>query len=156
MRAWVAIWLVSGAGACSSAWTLDLTLRVPARRQAEFDDYPAQLVLVTDASAEASISRPEGYALHVANLCRGKDADFVIQLERSGDDCAQLPRFVQAWLEPREEGADSKCGQLDEPVALRGLRQPPDSTLRADATVFEDFSGECDDLHAAVALKLDW
>jgi hypothetical protein len=154
----VALWLTSGAAACSSAWTLDLTLSISSRRQAELADadYPAQLVLVTDTSSEASIEGPEGHALRVANLCRDQGSDFVVQLALEGDDCAQLPRFVEAWLEPREEGADSKCGKLDEPTPLLGLRRPPAETLRADAPVFADFSGSCGDLESSVTLKLDW
>jgi hypothetical protein len=155
-RICVAFLLASGVAACDSAWALDLTLQVSSRRQAEFSAYPAQLVLVTDTSSEAGIAGPEGQALHVANLCRAKDSDFVVRLNLNGDDCAQLPRFVQAWLEPREEGADSKCGAFDEPIELRGLRRLPDSALSAETAVFEDFSGKCDDLHAAVTLKLGW
>jgi hypothetical protein len=155
-RTCVALWLASGSAACGSSWTLDVTMQVPARRQAEYSDYPAQLILVTDTSSEASISAPEGYAQRVANLCRGSDSDFVIKLQLEGDDCAQLPRFVQAWLEPREEGADSKCGQLDSPTPLVGLRRPPPDALYAEAEVFPDFSGSCEDLASAVTLKLGW
>ena len=152
----VAFWLAGGAAACGSSWTVDLTLKVSARNQEDFSDYPAQLVLVTDSSNEASISGPEGHALHIASLCRASSSDFVMRLELEGDDCAGLPRFVQAWLEPREEGADSKCGELDEARVLRGLRHVPDSTLSADASLFDDFAGDCDGLHSAVTLELDW
>jgi hypothetical protein len=152
----VAFWLASGAAACGSTWTVDLTLKVSARNQKDFGDYPAQLVLVTDRSSEARISGPEGHALHIANLCRASSSDFVMRLELEGDDCAEVPRFIQAWLEPREEGADSKCGELDEAKVLRGLRHVPDSTLSADTPVFEDFSNDCGGLHSAVTLELDW
>ena len=129
---------------------------VSARNQADFSDYPAQLVLVTDPSSEASISGPEGHALHIATLCRPSSSDFEMHLELTGDECSELPRFIQAWLEPREEGADSKCGELEEARVLRGLRHVPDGALSADASLFEDFSGDCDGLHSAVTLKLDW
>jgi hypothetical protein len=153
-RIGVAFWLVSSA-ACSSAWTLDLTIQVSSRRQAEFSDYPAQLVVVTDSAADAQIAGPEGYAYRVANLCSDQGRDFVVRLDLEGDDCARLPRFVQAWLEPREDGAEAKCGQLDEPVPLVGLRRPPAETLYAEALAF-DQGAECGDLEGAATLKLDW
>jgi hypothetical protein len=151
----VAIWLASGAPACGSAWTLDLTLEVSSRRQAEFAEYPAQLVVVTDSSSDAEVGGPEGYAYRVANLCSDQGSDFVVRLELEGGDCSRVPRFVQAWLEPREQGAESKCGQLDEPSPLRGLRRPPAGTLYAEATAFEETAG-CSDLEGALTLKLDW
>lgn len=151
----VAFWLASGAAACGSTWSVDLTLQISARRQAELSDFPAQLVLVTDTSNEANISGAEGHALHIANLCRAGD-DFAMRLELVGEDCSAVPRFVQAWLEPREEGADSKCGELDEAKELRGLRRPPAESLSASAALFEDFSGDCEDLDTALTLKLDW
>jgi hypothetical protein len=152
----VAFWLLSGSAACSSGYTLDITLQVPARRQAEYSDYPAQLVLLVDPSSEASIAGPEGDAQRVANLCSDSGEDFQVYLQIAGEDCAQLPRFVQAWLEPREEGSESKCGPLDEATPLRGVRQPRAETLYAEAEVFEDFSGSCGGLHSAVTLKLGW
>lgn len=152
----VAFWLSSGAAACGSTWSVDLTLQISARRQSEFTDFPAQLVLVTDPSDEANISGAEGHALHIANLCRPSDDDFVMRLELIGEDCSGLPRFVQAWLEPREEGADSKCGELDEAKELHGLRRPPAETLSAQSALFEDFSGDCEDLDSKLTLKLDW
>lgn len=142
--------------ACEANWKLDLRVVVSARRQAEYDDYPAQLVLVTDTSANASIEGPEGHAVRLANLCRAENNDFVVELQLDGDDCAQLPRFVQAWLEPREEGAESKCGELDEPTPLERLRRVPDSSLQAESAAFTNFSGECADLREAITLKLDW
>ena len=154
-RIGVALWLASGAAACGSAWTLDLTLQVSSRRQAEFSDYPAQLVLVTDASSDAEVGGPEGYAYRVANLCSDSGEDFIVRMPLEGEDCSLLPRFVQAWLEPREDGAEAKCGQLDEPVPLVGLRRPPRETLYAEAVAFEDSSG-CGDLERALTLKLDW
>lgn len=154
-RTCVAFWLASGAAACGPAWTLDLTLEVSARRQAELSDYPAQLVLVTDSASDADVAAPEGYAYRVANLCRDQGSDFVVRMELEGGDCSHVPRFVQAWLEPREEGAESKCGQLDEPTPLMGLRRRPAGALSAEAVVFQD-TGGCGDLEAAVTLKLDW
>ena len=155
LRTSVAFWLMSGATACGSTWTLDLTIEVSARRQAELDDYPAQLVVVTDPSAEAQISGPEGFAYRVANLCRDQGRDFVVRLELEGDDCDRRPRFVQAWLEPREQGAEAQCGQLDEPVPLVGLRRPPPTALYAEAVAFSADSA-CGGAEAAVTLKLDW
>jgi len=154
-RVCVALWWASGAAACGSAWTLDLTIQVSSRRQAELSDYPAQLVLVTDSSARAEAFGPEGYAYRVANLCSDQGADFVVRMELEGGDCSLVPRFVQAWLEPREDGAEAKCGQLVEPVPLVGLRRPPAEALYAEAVAFED-SAECGDLEGAVTLKLDW
>jgi hypothetical protein len=151
----VALWLGSTAPACGSAWTLDLTLEVSARRQTEFSDYPAQLVVVTDSASDAEVGGPEGYAYRVANLCSDQGRDFVIRMDLEGDDCSRVPRFVQAWLEPREEGAESRCGQLDQPSPLRGLRRPPAGTLYAEAVAFEDTAG-CGDLEGALTLKLDW
>lgn len=147
--------LTGGAGACGSAWTLDLEIEVSSRRQAELSDYPAQLVLVTDSSQEAGVSGPEGHAFRIANLCSPEHGDFVVRLELEGDDCSRLPRFVQAWLEPREEGADSKCGQLDDPTPLRGLRRPPHDALYAEALAFQGAS-DCGGLADEVTLKLDW
>jgi hypothetical protein len=154
-RICVAFWLTHGAAACGSAWTLDLTIEVSERRQAELSDYPAQLVLVTDSSPEAEIGGPEGFAYRVANLCADQGTDFVVRMELEGGDCSRVPRFVQAWLEPREDGAESKCGQLDEPTPLMGLRRPPAEALYAEAVAFEDTSG-CGDLEGALTLKLDW
>jgi hypothetical protein len=154
-RIGVAFWLASGAAACSSAWTLDLTMQVSSRRQAEFSDYPAQLVLVTDSAIDAEVGGPEGYAYRVANLCSDQGGDFVVRMALEGGDCSRLPRFVQAWLEPREDGAEAQCGQLDEPVPLVGLRRPPKETLYAEALAFEG-NADCGDLEAAVTLKLDW
>ena len=151
-----ALWLALVGGGCEANWKLDLRVVVSARRQAEYDEYPAQLILVTDSSPLAHIEGPEGHAQRLANLCRAAGDDFVVELQLSGDDCAQLPRFVQAWLEPREEGAESQCGVLDEPSALERLRRPPGDGLYAEATGFDDFSGECADLRDAITLKLDW
>lgn len=151
----MALWLTSGAAACGPAWTLDLTLQVSSRRQAELSDYPAQLVLVADASSDAEVGGPEGYAYRVANLCSDQGQDFVVQMALEGEDCSRLPRFVQAWLEPREDGAEAKCGQLTEPVPLVGLRRPPAGALYAEAVAFGD-GAECGDLEGAVTLKLDW
>lgn len=150
------LWLAAAVAACEASWKVNLRVVVPKRRQAEYEDYPAQLILVTDTSPKARIEGPEGYAKRLANLCRAEDEDFVVELQLSGDDCAELPRFVQAWLEPREEGAESKCGELDEPTPLERLRRPPDDGLFADAPLFDDFSGECADLREAITLKLDW
>src|SRR5688500_470154 len=92
-RIGVALWLASGVAACGSAWTLDLTLQVSSRRQTEFSDYPAQLVLVTDASSDAEVGGPEGYAYRVANLCSDRGADFVVHMALEGEDCSLVPRF---------------------------------------------------------------
>jgi hypothetical protein len=152
----VGLLLATGSLACDSAWTLDLTVRVSARRLAKYMDYPAQIVLVTDRSAQAAVEGPEGYAQRIANICAPTSSDFSMELELSGDDCNSLPRYVQAWIEPREEGAESECGALDDPTPLVGLRRPPSDALQAEAVVFEGHTGDCDGLRSSVTLSLDW
>lgn len=144
------------AGGCGSDWALDVTVRFSARRQSEYDAYPAQVVVLTDGSAEAAIAGPEGRALRIANLCSAQDSDFTAQLTLSGDDCSQLPRYVQAWIERRDPDAESRCGALDEPVALVGLRHPPADSPQAEALVFEGQGADCEGKSAAVTLNLDW
>jgi hypothetical protein len=150
----VGLLLATGSLACDSAWTLEVRVRVSARRQAALTVYPAQLVLVTDTSERAIIEGPEGHALRIGNLCGPQKSDFTMELELDGDDCGALPRYVQAWLEPREEGAESECGALDEPTPLIGLRRPDGDALQAEAAAFEGHAGGCDDLSGSVTLDL--
>lgn len=158
LQATTAALCIAGSACGESGWTLDVTVRVPARRQSEYTDYPAQIVLVTDTSAEAIIAGPEGYAVRIANLCSQDSEDFTVQLQLTGDDCAQLPRYVEAWMEPRDPDGDAQCGKLDEPTELVGLRRPSAGSLQAEASVFleQEQSAGCDGLSDAATLKLDW
>jgi hypothetical protein len=115
-------------------------------------EFPAQIVMVVDSQPPLSPQSEGGTAYRIANVCsRGgvlstseqsaeveqKPLEFNTLL--TGTGCG-APRYVRVWLEPREVGAESKCGSLDPPSRLQGVRKPGTGP-RAEGTAFEDECG---------------
>jgi hypothetical protein len=115
-------------------------------------EFPAQIVMVVDSEPPLSPQSEGGTAYRIANVCsRGgvaraseqaaevaqKPLEF--QTTLTGTGCG-APRFVRVWLEPREVGAESKCGVIDPPSRLQGVRKPG-AGPRAEGTAFEEECG---------------
>jgi hypothetical protein len=129
--------------ACGSAdWELDVTVRIPAAALADYSGgYPAQVVVLSDRTSPSDPASTGGTAQRIANLCSASDTLVTIETKLSGTDCA--PRYVRAWLEHREEGAESKCGNVDPPKTLIGIRKPPYDAPQTKASEFSEDSGDC-------------
>ncbi|MET0386515.1 MAG: hypothetical protein ABW321_11180 [Polyangiales bacterium] len=124
--------------ACESAWELDISVMVPVSVQEEYSEgYPAQLVLLIDRAPRSAPGSTGGVAQRIANLCDESGEPFAMDVHLSGGDC-DAPGYVRVWLEPREEGAESKCGALEPPSVLEGVRKPGFDAPQADSMLFQD------------------
>jgi hypothetical protein len=138
----VALYAALICAACGgSDWELDVLVRIPGATQADYSGgYPAQVVVLTDRASQSDPASTGGTAQRIANLCSATDSLVIVTTTLSGTDCA--PRYVRAWLERREEGAESKCGDI-EPKALVGVRKPPVNSPQAQASEFSEDAGSC-------------
>jgi len=138
--------------ACGEGWELDLTVRVPAMVQADYEaGYPAQLVVVLDRAAPSSPQSTGGVAYRIATLCSESSETLVFTTERGGAAC-EAPGYVRAWLEPRDQGAESRCGALEPPRELMGTRRPSYTAPMDSAEVFPD---RCTEGSRSVKLTLE-
>jgi len=152
-----ALWAVMSSAACGSgsAWELGVNVRIPPTVLDGYDgEYPAQIVVSTDAAPPNDPASTGGTPYRIANLCK-KPSDtsdtssdtsdmsdiLTYQATWSGTDC-DAPRYVRAWLEPRDVGAESKCGSLEPPSEITGLHRPPgEGSPRGEGTGFDDACG---------------
>jgi len=144
--------LFSGCGSGSS-WELDLTVRVSDAVQADYTGgYPAQVVVVVDHYLPSELEFSGGTAYRIAHLCGASDESAVYRARWFGPGCDDVPRFVRAWIERRESGVDSLCGQLPAPVELSGTRRLPAGAPWADGRPFADGCADGDSQSVSLGL----
>jgi hypothetical protein len=104
-------------------------------------EYPAQIIVSTDVAPPNDPASSGGTAYRIANLCKKPTDTVTYQATWSGTDC-DAPRYVRAWLEPRDVGAESQCGSIDPPSELTGVHRPSGTaTPRAEGDGFDDACG---------------
>jgi hypothetical protein len=143
-------------------WELDVTVRVPVGVQEDYSGgYPAQLVMIADRAPASDPHSTGGSARRLGSLCCdpqssqpcAKDVtEFTVHAKFSGSEC-DAPRYLRAWMEPREEDAESRCGPLDDPRLLPGVRKPPLEGPIGSIEAFEH-GGKCPTGQESVTLTI--